>query len=448
MAYRFPDSFVFHRPLGRALPAAVRGEGVWLWDAEGRRYLDGSGGAVVVNVGHGRERIAAAMARQAGAVAYVHGTQFTSAVLEEYAARLARHAPGDCNRLYLVSGGSEANETAVKLARAYQIAVGQPSRYKVIRRSVGYHGNTLATLALSGRPNLRAPYRPLLAETPETPAPYCFHCPLGRALPECGVACADELEAVITREGAETVAAYLAEPILGASAAAAVPPEDYARRAREICTRHGILYVDDEVMTGFGRSGRFFAIEWSGVLPDLVVCGKGMSGGYAPVGGVLASERVTRALERSGGFVHGFTFSHNPVTAAACLETLEILETEALVERAARLEPVMREALQPLLRHPHVADVRGRGLLWGVELLADRGSRRPFPRAERRAEALAASCFARGLVCYPSGGVATGTDGDALLLAPPFVVTEAEIRALAAILDAALAEDADAPSAS
>jgi adenosylmethionine-8-amino-7-oxononanoate aminotransferase len=440
MGFGFPESFVFHRPLGRVLPAAVRGEGVWLWDADGRRYLDGSGGAVVVNVGHGRERIGAAMARQASTVAYVHGTQFTSPVLEEYARRLARHAPGDCNRLYLVSGGSEANETAVKLARAYQLAVGQPARHKVIRRSVGYHGNTLATLALSGRPNLQAPYQPLLAVTPETPAPYCFHCPLGRALPECGVACVDEIEAVVAHEGAETIAAYLAEPILGASAAAAVPPEEYARRAREICSRHGILYVDDEVMTGFGRTGRFFAIESSGVEPDLVVCGKGMSGGYAPVGGVLASERVVRALEATGGFVHGFTFSHNPVTAAACLETLEILEAERLVERVAALESVMRDALTPLVRHAHVADVRGRGLLWGIELLADRDARRPFPRAERRAEALAARCLERGLVTYPSGGVATGTDGDALLVAPPFVVTEDEIRTLAAILDAGLAE--------
>jgi len=438
VSYQHPDSFVFHRPLGRALPAIERGEGARLWDREGRRYLDGSSGAVVVNVGHGRREIAAAMARQASAVAYVHGTQFTSAVLEEYARRLARHAPGDCNRLYLVSGGSEANETAVKMARAYHLARGETARHKVIHRSVSYHGNTLAALSLSGRPTLQAPYLPLLSPTPETMAPFCYHCPLGRTYPDCRVACADDLEAVILREGPETVAAFIAEPILGASAGAAVPPEDYLRRVREICTRHGVLLIDDEVMTGFGRTGRFFAIEWSGVHPDLVTCGKGMSGGYAPVGAVLASERIVETLRGAGGFVHGFTFSHNPVTAAACLATLDILEGEGLVEQALAKGEALGARLQCLRAHPHVGDVRGRGLLFGVELLADPAARRPFPRAERRAEAVAARAFAAGLVTYPSGGCATGRDGDVVMLAPPFVTAEAELHEMAATLDRVL----------
>jgi hypothetical protein len=440
LAYRHPDSFVFHRPLGRALAAVERGEGAVLWDREGRRYLDGSGGAVVVNVGHGRAEIAAAMARQAAAAAYVHGTQFTSEALEEYARRLARHAPGDCDRLYLVSGGSEANETALKLARAYHLATGQPARHKVVRRSVSYHGNTLATLALSGRPNLQAPYRPMLRDAPETPAPFCYHCPLGKAYPECGVACVDELEAAMEREGPGTVAAVIAEPIIGASAGAAVPPEDYLRRAREICTRHGALLIADEVMTGFGRTGRFFAVEWSGVAPDLVTCGKGMSGGYMPVGGVLASRRVVDALACSGGFVHGFTFSHNPVTAAACLEALAILEREALVERARVLGERLHRLLAPLRARPHVGDVRGRGLLAGVELVADTASRRPFPRAERRAEAVAQRALANGLVTYPGGGCADGRDGDVVMLAPPFVATEEQLAEMVAILERSLGE--------
>lgn len=440
MGYRYPASLVFHRPLGRELPAIERGAGAELWDRSGKRYLDGSGGALVVNIGHGRGELASAMALQAGAVAYVHGTHFTSEVIEEYARRLASHAPGDCNRLYLVSGGSEANETAVKLARAYHLANGQPSRYKVIRGSVSYHGSTLATLALSGRPNLQAPYRPLLQDTPETPAPFCYHCPLGRSYPECGVACVDELDAAIHRLGPETVAAYLAEPIFGASAGAAVPPEDYARRAREICTRHGVLYIDDEVMTGFGRTGRWFAIEWSGVAPDIVTCGKGMSGGYMPAGGVLASERIVAALAKAGGFTHGFTFSHNPVTAAACLKTLEILEQERLVERACAMGERLLDRLAALREHPQVGDVRGRGLMAGVEIVADKATRRPFPRAERRAEAVGLRCFEKGLVSYPSGGCATGTDGDLVMLAPPFVVTGAQLEEMVAILDVALAE--------
>jgi hypothetical protein len=416
------------------MPAVERGAGAVLFDRSGKRYLDGSGGAVVVNIGHGRGEVASAMALQAGAVAYVHGTQFTSEVLEEYARRLAAHAPGDCNRLYLVSGGSEANETAVKLCRAYHLANGQPARHKVVRRAVSYHGNTLATLALSGRPILQAPYRPMLAAVPEAVAPFCYHCPLGRAFPECGVACVEDLEAVLLREGPETVAAYIAEPIIGASAGAAVPPEEYARRAREICTRHGVLYVDDEVMTGFGRTGKWFGIEWSGVAPDVVTCGKGMAGGYMPVGGVLASERIVAALVRSGGFTHGFTFSHNPVTAAACLKTLEILEEERLVERAALMGGKALALLEPLREHPHVGDVRGRGLMLGVELVADKAARRPFPRSERKAEAVGARAFQAGLITYPSGGCATGADGDVVMLAPPFVVTDDELREMTSIL--------------
>jgi adenosylmethionine-8-amino-7-oxononanoate aminotransferase len=434
-----PPSFVFHRALGRELPTIERAQGVVLWDRSGKRYLDGSGGAVVVNIGHGRGEVAAAMAAQAAAAAYVHGTQFTSAVLEDYARRLAVHAPGDCNRLYLVSGGSEANETAVKMARAYHVATGQLSRHKVIHRSVSYHGNTLATLALSGRPGLRALYEPLLPPAPEAMAPFCYHCPLGRSYPECDVKCVDDLEAVILREGPETVAAYIAEPVIGAAAGAAVPPDDYARRAREICDRHRVLYIDDEVMTGFGRTGRWFATEWSGVVPDIVTCGKGMSGGYMPVGGVLASERVVSALAGSArGFVHGFTFSHNPVTAAACLATLDILETEGLVERARIMGERALARLDALRAHPHVGDVRGRGLMIGVELVADTASRRPFPRAEGRAEAVGAEAFRRGLVIYPGGGGACGPDGDIVMLAPPFVVSAAELDEMAAILDGSL----------
>ena len=440
MAYRFPESFVFHRPLGREMPAVERGAGAVLWDRSGKRYLDGSGGAVVVNIGHGRGEVASAMALQAAAVAYVHGTQFTSDVIEEYARRLAVHVPGDCNRLYLVSGGSEANETAVKLCRAYHLANGQPSRYKVVRRAVSYHGNTLATLSLSGRPNLRAPYTPMLTATPEAVAPFCYHCPLGRSYPECEVACVLDLEAALLREGPETVAAYIAEPILGASAGAAVPPEDYARRAREICTRHGVLYVDDEVMTGFGRTGRWFGIEWSGVTPDIVTCGKGMAGGYMPVGAALVSEGIVRTLARSGGFTHGFTFSHNPVTAAACLKTLEILEQERLVERARLMGEKALARLAGLLAHPHVGDVRGRGLMLGVELVADKATRRPFPRAERKAEAVGARAFQAGLITYPSGGCATGTDGDVVMLAPPFVVTEEELQEMISILERTLTD--------
>jgi adenosylmethionine-8-amino-7-oxononanoate aminotransferase len=279
-----------------------------------------------------------------------------------------------------------------------------------------------------------------LHDAPATPAPFCYHCPLGKSYPECGVCCVDELEAVILREGPASVSAVIAEPVIGASAGAAAPPEEYARRAREICTRHGVLYIDDEVMTGFGRTGKWFGIEWSGVAPDIVTCGKGMSGGYMPVGGVLASQRIVDTLAKGGGFTHGFTFSHNPVTAAACLKTLEILERENLVERARVLGERLLALLTPLRDHPHVGDVRGRGLMAGIELVADKTTRKPFPRSERRAEAVGAKAFAAGLITYPGGGCADGMHGDVVMLAPPFVVTEAELEEIVAILGRSLSE--------
>ncbi|MET0554761.1 MAG: aspartate aminotransferase family protein [Vicinamibacteria bacterium] len=428
-------SHVFSRAPGRVLPTVARAVGAEVWDTDGNRYLDGSGGAVVVNVGHGREEVADAIARQALTAGYVHGTQFTSGPLEEYARRLAPHAPAGCDRLYLVSGGSEANETAVKIARAYQRARGHASRHKVIRRSVSYHGNTLFTLSLSGRPALRAPYEPLLAPSLAVAAPFCYHCPLERTFPSCAVACADELEEVILREGPETVAAFVAEPILGASGAAAVPPEDYARRAEDTCRRYGVVYIDDEVMTGFGRTGAWFASEWSGIQPDIVTCGKGMSGGYLPVGGVLVKRAIVDLLEAAGGFVHGFTFSHHPVTAAACGAVLDILERERLVERARTLGAFMEKALDRLRLRPHVGDVRGRGLLWGVEIVESQRLRKAFPHAAGKAAAVTAACLRAGLVVYPSTGCANGTDGDAILLAPPFVATEAQLQEMVDILD-------------
>jgi adenosylmethionine-8-amino-7-oxononanoate aminotransferase len=252
------------------------------------------------------------------------------------------------------------------------------------------------------------------------------------------VACADEIEAVVLREGPDTVAAFIAEPVLGASAGAALPPAEYARKAKAVCDRHGVLYIDDEVMTGFGRTGAWFGIE--DVRPDLMTCGKGMSGGYIPVGAVLASGRVVNALHRAGGFTHGFTFSHNPVTAAACLATLEVLERESLVDRARAAGESLLGRLRALAAHPHVGDVRGKGLMAALELSADKATRRPFPRAEKKAEALAARCFENGLVVYPGTGCANGTEGDLVMVAPPFVITGEQAEELVAILDRSLGQ--------
>jgi hypothetical protein len=290
---------------------------------------------------------------------------------------------------------------------------------------------------VSGRPTLQAPYRPLLPSTPHAAAPFCYHCPLERTYPACAVACADDVEAVMEREGPGTVAAVIAEPVIGASAASAVPPPEYLPRVAEACRRHGVLLIADEVMSGFGRTGRWFAVDHDGVAPDIVTCGKGMTSGYAPVGAVLASDGVVDAVKGAGGFVHGFTFSHHPVTAAAALAVLDILERERLVERAAGLGPVLEGKLAPLRQRRHVGDVRGRGLMWGVELVEDRAARKPFPRARRTAERVAERALGLGLVVYPTTGI-HGLEGDALMVAPPFVATEAELDEMAGLLAGAL----------
>ena len=337
MSLEQPASYVFRRVAGRDLPAVDHGQGAVLWDRSGHRYLDGSGGAVVVNIGHGRREVADAMARQAAAAAYVHGTQFTSDVLEEYARRLAPTRPATAGRLYLVSGGlggeRDRGEDRPRLAPRAR----RPARHKVIRRSVSYHGNTLATLVALGPPEPPGalPSRCSRAR-PRSMAPFCYHCPLGRAYPECEVACVDDLEAVIRREGPETVAAYIAEPILGRLRRRGRAPGGLRPpRAREICDRHGVLYIDDEVMTGFGRTGRWFAIEWSGVVPDIVTCGKGMSGGYMPVGACWPSARWSPRWP--GPPAASSTASRSPTTRSPrppAWPRWTILEKEGLVERA------------------------------------------------------------------------------------------------------------------
>src|SRR3990170_4899411 len=311
---------VFRRRLsGWEYPEAVRGEGVYLFDSEGRRYLDGSGGAIVVTVGHGVREIADAISEQAARLPYVHGTEFTSRAVETLATELGKRAPVDDAHLYLVSGGSEATETAIKLARRFHLARDEPARHKFIYRWPSYHGATLGALALSGRSNMRAGFAPLLTPMPHIPAPYAYRCRLRGCGPTCSLECCRALEAKIREEGPETVAAFIAEPVVGASVGAVVPPPDYYRLAREICDRYGVLMIADEVMCGMGRTGRWFAIEHWGVRPDIVTLGKGLTSGYVPGGGLLVKGEIVETLRAGGGFAHGFTYSHHPVVAATGL---------------------------------------------------------------------------------------------------------------------------------
>jgi adenosylmethionine-8-amino-7-oxononanoate aminotransferase len=433
-------SHVFRRSTDPTPAVAVRAEGATIWDAAGKAYLDAAGGAVVVGIGHGRESVAGVMAEQASRVAYAHGTAFTSEPLERYAAALAPHLPLDEPAIYPVAGGSEAMESALKLARAYHLARGETERWIVIARWGSYHGNSLGALDLSGRKPLRRPYEAWLGRFRHVSAAYPYRAgePGANALGDAGEL-ADELDRAIEAAGPGTVAAFVAEPIVGATLAAAVPPDGYWPAIAEVCRRHGVLLIADEVMTGFGRTGRWFGVDHWGVRPDILVGAKGGTSGYFPFGLVAASGRVRATVMDGGGFVHGFTYSHHVVGAAVAAEVLRILEEEGLVEAAAakgaRLEALLRDRLGG---HPNVGEIRGRGLLMGVELVAERETHEPFPRTERVTERVLRSGRDAGVLLYSGTGLADGTNGDAIVLGPPFVVSDDELVAIADRLAAAI----------
>jgi adenosylmethionine-8-amino-7-oxononanoate aminotransferase len=438
---------VFRRSIDPDPPVAVRAEGSTIHAADGRAYLDAAGGAIVVNVGHGRGSIAAVMAEQAGRLAYAHGSAFTNEPLEAYATELGPHLPLDDPAIYPVSGGSEGIETALKLTRAYHLARGEPDRWVVFSRWGSYHGNTLGALDLSGRKPLRRPYEGWLGRFRHLSAAYPYRAgePGANALASADEL-ATELERAIEAAGPGTVAAFVGEPIVGATLAAAVPPDGYWPAIAEICRRHGVLLIADEVMTGFGRTGRWFGLDHWGVRPDLLVAAKGATSGYWPFGFVAASGPVYEAVTAPGaGFVHGFTYSHHAVGAAVARETLRLLEAESLVEASATKGDRLRDLLdERLADHPNVGEIRGRGLLIGLELVADRATRAPFPRAARLTERILAAARADGLLLYSGTGLANGVDGDSILLGPPFVVTHDELQRIASGLALALGTALDA----
>ena len=423
---------VFRRALDPDPPVAVSGRGAVIRDAGGREYIDAAGGAIVVNVGHGRAEIARVMAEQAAALSYAHGSAFTTEPLEAYAAEVARVLPMDGPAIYPVSGGSEAIETALKMVRAYHLARGEPDRDVVIARHGSYHGNTLGALDLSGRPPLRRPYEPWLGRAfvrhVSAAYPYGAPRPNSDALAHAD-ALAAELEAAITDAGSGRVAAFVAEPISGATLAAAVPPDGYWPAIADVCRRHGVLLVADEVMTGFGRTGTWFGVDHWNVRPDVVVAAKGATSGYWPFGFAAASGDVYETITSAGPFVHGFTFSHQPVAAAVAREVLRILEDERLVDASAAKGERLRALLHGrLAEHANVGEIRGRGLLVGVELVANRETREPFPRSARLTEAVVRGARRRSVLVYSGTGNANGVDGDQVLLGPPFVITDDELN--------------------
>jgi adenosylmethionine-8-amino-7-oxononanoate aminotransferase len=435
MTNRYPESHVFYRKLTHEFPRIVRGEGIYLYDDEGRRYLDGSSGALVASVGHGVTEIADAVAAQMRQVAYVNGTMFTNSAVEALATELAEVLPDDLAYSYFLCSGSEAVEASVKLARQYWFDRGQRSKWKVISRVPSYHGNTLTALSLSGREHYRTLYGPLLTEFPRLAAPD------GYRHPGCDICTGKALEREILRQGPETVAAFIAEPIVGSSLGAMVPTREYYERVERVCREYDVLFIADEVMTGIGRTGTWFAFEHFGVVPDILVTGKGLSGGYAPLSALVASRHIVSTVAKATGyFNHAQTYSHTPVICAAGVATLRYIKRNALVERSAAMGIRLFEALWRIGEHPSVGDVRGIGLFAGIEIVRDKETKEPFPRSERVAERIAEAALANGLILWPNVGHVEGGAGDILMIAPPFIISASEIDELVSLLERSISQ--------
>ena len=424
---------LMHRQLRTTPPLAVGGRGVCLFDAEGRSYLDASGGAAVSCLGHGHPDVLAAMHAQIDKLAYAHTSFFTTEVAEQLGDELLQHAPAGMAQAYLVSGGSEAVEAALKLARQYFVEIGQPQRRHFIARRQSYHGNTLGALAVGGNAWRRAQFEPLLIDVTHVAPCYAYRDRRDDETAEqYGARLVDELEQTVARLGGEHIIAFVAETVGGATAGVIPPVPGYLRGVREVCDRHGILLILDEVMCGMGRTGTLYACEQEGVVPDLVTIAKGLGGGYQPIGAVLAQQRIVEALRSgSGMFQHGHTYIGHAVACAAALAVQRVIRRDALLGAVRRQGAGLQQRLQQAFgAHGQVGDIRGRGLFWGLELVRERGTKTPFDPSLRLHARIKVEAMRRGLLVYPMGGTVDGRLGDHVLLAPPFIISDAELDAL------------------
>jgi len=441
---------VFHRHLSRHFPTAVSGKGVRIHDSQGREYIDASGGAAVSCLGHGHPDVIAAMHAQIDKLAYAHTSFFTTEVAEALAANLIRQAPRGTSHAYFVSGGSEGVEAALKMARQYYVEIGQPQRSRFIARRQSYHGNTLGALAVGGNAWRRAQFAPLLVDVEHVSPCYEYRDRGEDETPEqYGERLAAELEQTILRVGPDQVIAFIAETVGGATAGVLTPVPGYFRRVREVCDRHGILLILDEVMCGMGRCGTLHACEAEGVVPDLMVIAKGLGGGYQPIGAVLAQARIVDAMRKGSGFFqHGHTYLGHAVACAAALAVQQVLERDNLLAQVrARGELLMQHLREAFGEHPNVGDIRGRGLFIGLEFVSDRTRREPFDPALQMNATLKRVAMDNGLMCYPMGGTIDGRRGDHVLLAPPFIATEDDIAQIVLRLQRALGQTLEKVSA-
>ena len=440
---------LFHRDPTYDYPVIVRGEGIYLYDEDGKRYIDGSAGATNLTLGHGRERIAEAMADQAKTLAYCFSTQFTNRPALDLAERVAALAPGDLNHVYFVSGGSEGNETAFKLARQYHVQSGNASKHLVISRWRGYHGASLGALSATGIGPPRALLAPLLAPFPHIEPCYPYRCQFAGCEGKCNLTCARELEKAILNAGPENVAAFIAEPVVNAAINTALPPPDYFPLIREICDKYDVLFIADEVVTGFGRSGKYFTIEHWDVVPDIIVFGKGISSGYSPLGGVVCSDKIYETfVEKGVSFPHIFTYVNNPVSARAGLEVLDIIEEEGILEHVKEMGEYLLRRAGELQGHSIVGEIRGLGLMLGIELVQDKATKEPFPASLSVHTRTTDIMLEKGLSAGTSAGAADGVIGINLSLAPPLIITREQIDEVIGIVDEGLGQLEDELSSS
>ncbi|WP_421875206.1 aspartate aminotransferase family protein [Pacificispira sp.] len=434
-----PPSHLFYQTRQRR-PMLDRGEGVYLYDTDGRAYLDGSSGAMVANIGHSNPNVLEAMRRQMEKATFGYRLHFENEPAEKLAARTAQYMPDGLDRVFFVSGGSEAVESCIKLARQYTIAVGEPQRWKVISRFPSYHGSTLGALSLTGMATMSAPFAPMMREMPKIPAPTCYLDRDGLSDEERGLRYANMLRDRILQEGPETVLTFIVEPIGGASTGALVAPDNYLPRIREICDEFGILLIYDEVMTGAGRTGRFLGGDhWPDARPDIVALSKGFAAGYAPLGAMVAARRLVEPVLDAGGFIHGYTYAGNPLACAAGLAVLDEIERQGLVHNAEAMGGKLKEGLESLMqRYSFIGDVRGKGLLLAFELVADRSTMEPLPKGLNAHVELVEEAYKRGLIVYSRrtrGGIA----GDHFLVCPPMIVDDGHIAEILSKLDESIA---------
>jgi adenosylmethionine-8-amino-7-oxononanoate aminotransferase len=432
----------FYRNLQKYYPTVDRGDGVYIWDIEGNRYIDGSGGACVVSIGHGVREIREAMMKQAERISFAHGSHFTSEAAIDCAAQLVSFMPSsELNKCYFLSEGSTAVETAVKLARQYWREAGKPDKFKVISRWTSYHGNTAGALALGGHTARRRHYQPLILHTPHIEPAYCYRCPFKLSPETCDLECANVLERTLKYEGPASVSAFIAEPVVGATAGALVPRDGYWQRIREICDTYDILIISDEVMAGVGRCGTNTALDNWNIVADMIVMAKGLSSGYIPLGAVVVKETIWDTIRKgSGAFVHGHTYSMNPLVMSVGAAVLKYVKEHDLVKCSHDMGIYLLKQLNTLKDLKIVGDTRGIGMFCGIEFVKDKATKEPFDPSQQVNVMVFNAAFKRGLITYPGSGCADGISGDHTLMCPPFIITKEQIDTLVNILREAIEE--------